>query len=142
MMRRPVASAPEFVLLAACAVACLAGPAVPRNGLSLTIRLGLKDKAPTRWNGRLSLSVGNMLAIEARTSKIASVRGNRWKAASFLEGQVAVVRGPFSCRLTASPDDEDWPAATPGKTSYYYVRGEQADGELVWASPMWITYKP
>jgi hypothetical protein len=30
----------------------------------------------------------------------------------------------------------------PGATSYYYVRGEQADGELVWASPMWITYKP
>jgi len=28
------------------------------------------------------------------------------------------------------------------KESYYYVRGEQADGELVWASPMWITYKP
>jgi hypothetical protein len=25
-----------------------------------------------------------------------------------------------------------------GKTSYYYVRGEQANGELVWASPMWI----
>ena len=33
-------------------------------------------------------------------------------------------------------------AATPGKTSYYYVRGEQADGELVWVSPMWITYQP
>jgi len=55
--------------------------------------------------------------------------------------------------------------AKPGKTSYYYVRGEQAgeqatrkrrsdskggreveiasnDGELVWVSPMWITYKP
>ncbi|MBI4579678.1 MAG: hypothetical protein HY718_08255 [Planctomycetes bacterium] len=29
-----------------------------------------------------------------------------------------------------------------GKTSYYYVRGEQADGELVWVSPMWITYQP
>ena len=28
----------------------------------------------------------------------------------------------------------------PGKTSYYYVRGEQADGELVWVSPMWVTY--
>jgi hypothetical protein len=27
-----------------------------------------------------------------------------------------------------------------GKTSYYYVRGEQQDGELVWASPFWITY--
>jgi hypothetical protein len=34
------------------------------------------------------------------------------------------------------------PQPTAGKTSYYYVRGEQADGELVWASPMWITYQP
>ena len=33
-------------------------------------------------------------------------------------------------------------APTPGKTSYYYVRGEQEDGEVVWASPMWITYTP
>lgn len=40
------------------------------------------------------------------------------------------------------------PKPTPGKTSYYYVRGEQSPGvgetvgELVWASPMWITYAP
>jgi hypothetical protein len=34
------------------------------------------------------------------------------------------------------------PQPTAGKESYYYVRGEQADGELVWASPMWITYQP
>ncbi len=27
-----------------------------------------------------------------------------------------------------------------GKTSYYYVRGEQDNGEIVWISPMWITY--
>jgi hypothetical protein len=33
-------------------------------------------------------------------------------------------------------------SATPGKTSYYYVRGEQEDGQIVWASPLWITYKP
>jgi hypothetical protein len=26
------------------------------------------------------------------------------------------------------------------KTSYYYVRGEQDNGELVWASPLWIQY--
>ncbi|NQT87919.1 hypothetical protein HQ560_14220, partial [bacterium] len=54
--------------------------------------------------------------------------------------------------------------AAPGATSYYYVRGEQVgqdatrkvkslstgkkmdvtvnNGELVWASPMWITYRP
>jgi hypothetical protein len=34
------------------------------------------------------------------------------------------------------------PAPTPGEVSYYYVRGEQEDGELVWASPMWIEYRP
>jgi hypothetical protein len=34
------------------------------------------------------------------------------------------------------------PSPTTGKTSYYYARGEQADGELVWASPMWVTYQP
>jgi hypothetical protein len=32
-------------------------------------------------------------------------------------------------------------AAVRGTQSYYYVRGEQQDGEIVWASPMWITYK-
>jgi hypothetical protein len=32
-------------------------------------------------------------------------------------------------------------AAQSGKTSYYYVRGDQQDGEMVWVSPMWITYK-
>ncbi len=30
--------------------------------------------------------------------------------------------------------------AEKGKASYYYVRGEQTDGELVWVSPMWIAY--
>jgi hypothetical protein len=34
------------------------------------------------------------------------------------------------------------PSPKAGKESYYYVRGEQTDGELVWASPMWITYQP
>lgn len=32
------------------------------------------------------------------------------------------------------------PSPTPGKTSYYYFRGEQANDEMVWVSPMWITY--
>lgn len=30
----------------------------------------------------------------------------------------------------------------PGQTCYYYVRVQQADGNLAWASPMWITFKP
>jgi hypothetical protein len=37
----------------------------------------------------------------------------------------------------------EWRDAAPqrGKVTYYYVRGEQKNGELVWASPMWITYQ-
>jgi hypothetical protein len=30
----------------------------------------------------------------------------------------------------------------PGQLAYYYVRIEQDDGNLAWASPMWITYRP
>jgi uncharacterized membrane protein len=30
-------------------------------------------------------------------------------------------------------------AAVKGKTSYYYVRGVQTDGQIVWVSPMWVT---
>ena len=30
------------------------------------------------------------------------------------------------------------PKPEQGKTSYYYFRGEQVNGELVWVSPMWI----
>jgi hypothetical protein len=35
-----------------------------------------------------------------------------------------------------------WRDTSPekGKMSYYYVRGEQENGEIVWISPMWITY--
>lgn len=29
--------------------------------------------------------------------------------------------------------------AKPGQKAWYYVRGEQTDGQLVWVSPMWIT---
>jgi len=29
--------------------------------------------------------------------------------------------------------------AAKGKTSYYYVRGTQTDGQVVWVSPMWVT---
>jgi hypothetical protein len=29
-----------------------------------------------------------------------------------------------------------------GQTHFYYVRVEQSDGNLAWASPIWITYQP
>jgi hypothetical protein len=44
--------------------------------------------------------------------------------------------GTAQIKLRYADDD-----ARPGQTHYYYVRVEQADGNLAWASPMWITYK-
>ncbi len=47
---------------------------------------------------------------------------------------------------SSSPGTQDvefsWRDNQPkkGGTSYYYVRGEQDNGEVVWASPMWIKY--
>ena len=61
--------------------------------------------------------------------------------------KVTIIRdGKFV--YTASPDTQEvdfsWRDNQPatGKTSYYYVRGEQENGELVWVSPMWIKYNP
>jgi hypothetical protein len=42
---------------------------------------------------------------------------------------------------TVSFNWRDNDAKPGGKASYYYVRGEQQNGEIVWASPMWITYR-
>ncbi|MGO9471798.1 MAG: hypothetical protein ACLQVF_47560 [Isosphaeraceae bacterium] len=44
--------------------------------------------------------------------------------------------GADSASLTYTDDD-----ARPGETHYYYVRVEQADTNLAWASPMWITFE-
>jgi hypothetical protein len=46
---------------------------------------------------------------------------------------------------TTAPNTESveftWRDNKPSSsTSYYYVRGEQDNGEIVWASPLWITY--
>ncbi|MCB1122634.1 MAG: DUF3604 domain-containing protein, partial [Verrucomicrobiae bacterium] len=34
------------------------------------------------------------------------------------------------------------PNPTAGATSYYYVRGEQVNDEIVWVSPMWVNFQP
>jgi hypothetical protein len=63
-----------------------------------------------------------------------------WAKVTLVKDDVEI---PLACQPT--PDFEQiWtdPAAVAGKESYYYVRGEQADGELVWVSPMWITWSP
>jgi len=53
------------------------------------------------------------------------------------DGKYVYTREPKSAKVDFSWQDM---AAESGKMSYYYVRGEQENGEIVWASPMWITY--
>jgi hypothetical protein len=61
--------------------------------------------------------------------------------------KVVMVKDDVETDLQAPASDEvslKWtdPDPTPGKKSYYYFRGEQKDGQLVWVSPIWITYQP
>ena len=45
--------------------------------------------------------------------------------------------GEAEIALTWTDDDP-----RPGRTHMYYVRIQQADGRLAWASPMWVEYRP
>jgi len=61
--------------------------------------------------------------------------------------KVTIVKDDVEVQVTEPKTKEvtfSWKDEHPenGKTSYYYVRGEQEDGELVWSSPMWIKYAP
>ncbi len=56
--------------------------------------------------------------------------------------KVHIIRDGIEVYTTSPQSKEvnfEWRDTAPpakGATSYYYVRGEQADGQLVWASPM------
>ena len=53
------------------------------------------------------------------------------------DGKYVYTSEPKTAQVNFSWQDM---SAEKGKMSYYYVRGEQDNGEIVWASPMWITY--
>ena len=49
----------------------------------------------------------------------------------------------YSFQPAKSEVELEWTDADPPKgTNYYYVRGEQEDGEIVWVSPIWIRNGP
>lgn len=94
----------------------------------------------------LDVRSGNHLMGEAfestsRPTFDISVRGTAPVA------KIQVLRDSKSV-YTSEPNQQDVkftftdPDAPAGKTGYYYVRVEQADRNLAWSSPMWITYKP
>ncbi len=59
------------------------------------------------------------------------------------DGKEAYVSAPNTKEVSLTwtdPNSTADPTAAPN-ASYYYVRAEQADGQLVWASPLWIHRK-
>jgi hypothetical protein len=89
-------------------------------------------------------SGSHFMGEEFTVSEPPAISVKLWGTANF--AKVHIIRdGQYVYTATPGSKKADftWRDTTlaRGKTSYYYVRGEQADGELVWVSPMWITYR-
>jgi hypothetical protein len=86
----------------------------------------------------------HLMGEEFETPEPPAISVKLWGREKFSKVQI-IRNGEYV--YSASPETKNvdfvWKDNAPekGKTSYYYVRGEQADGELVWVSPMWITYR-
>ncbi len=86
----------------------------------------------------------HMMGDEFSTSEPPQLRVKLHGTAPF--SKVTIVKDDVEVHTT-TPDKAQveltWtdPAPTAGKTSYYYVRGEQKDGQLAWVSPMWIKFR-
>jgi hypothetical protein len=87
---------------------------------------------------------GHFMGEEFSVSQPPAISVKLWGAANFAKVHV-IKDGQYAYSIQPGKKNIDFTwqdtAAVKGKTSYYYVRGEQADGELVWVSPMWITYQ-
>jgi hypothetical protein len=105
---------------------------------------GATDNIMADYRCKSSDGVEHMLGDEFSTSKPPTFAIRLIGTAPFKK--VTLVKDDVEIPLPASEQaniDLTWtdPSSKPGKTSYYYVRGEQTDGELVWVSPMWIKYE-
>ena len=86
----------------------------------------------------------HFMGEEFTTSEPPAISVKLWGAANF--AKVHIIRdGEYVYSISPNKKVVDfvWKDAAPkkGQTAFYYVRGEQSDGELVWVSPMWITYR-
>ena len=87
----------------------------------------------------------HMLGDEFETSQSPAFRLKLHGTGAF--SKVTIVKDDVEVKVIEPKQAEvelAWtdPHPVSGKTSYYYARGEQADGELVWVSPMWVKYGP
>jgi hypothetical protein len=87
---------------------------------------------------------GHFMGEEFTSTQPPAISVKLWGTGNFAKVHI-IKDNQYAYSITPGRKNVDFTwqdtAAVKGKTSYYYVRGEQADGELVWVSPMWITYK-
>ena len=96
--------------------------------------------------GRTYMMGDEFTSATPPTVRVKFVGTEPFKKVTLVKDDVEIVLGePNKAEVEYTWTD---PKPEPGKTSYYYVRGEQSPGkgesmgELVWASPMWIKYEP
>jgi hypothetical protein len=88
-------------------------------------------------------SGSHLMGDEFSTSELPTLKVKLRGTSNFTK--VVIVRDGkyvYSTEPNTQTVDFSWRDNQPnkGKTSYYYVRGEQDNGEIVWVSPFWITY--
>jgi hypothetical protein len=89
-------------------------------------------------------SGNHMMGDQFETARLPSISVRLTGTAPF--AKVYIIKDNkyvYSAEPKSASVDFTWrdEKAESGRTSYYYVRGEQQDGEIVWVSPMWITYR-
>jgi hypothetical protein len=88
-------------------------------------------------------SAGHFMGEEFSVTQPPAISVKLWGTANFAKVHI-IKDGQYVYSIQPGKKNVDFTwqdaSAVKGKTSYYYVRGEQADGELVWVSPMWINY--
>jgi hypothetical protein len=88
-------------------------------------------------------SGSHLMGDEFSTSELPTIKVKLKGTSNF--AKVVIVRDGkyvYSTAPNSQSVEFSWRDNQPnrGKVSYYYVRGEQDNGEIVWASPFWITY--
>lgn len=94
----------------------------------------------SKANGKEYMLGDEFTTSEAPTFRVKLVGTEPFAKITLVKDDVEI---PLPCE-SKSEIEVSWtdPQPTAGKTSYYYVRGEQTDGEVVWVSPMWVKYDP
>ena len=85
----------------------------------------------------------HLMGDEFSTSELPSLKIKLKGTSKF--ARVSIIRDGkyvYSCSPNSREVELSWRDNQPSKekTGYYYVRAEQDNGELVWASPLWIRY--